>query len=47
MPPYGEAAPSRLAPYGEYAEAFLLTADVRVDGLSGMAGAEDDVVAED
>ncbi len=45
MPPYGDA-PILFAPYGEYAEAFLLTADVRVEGRSGIAGAEDDVEEE-
>lgn len=40
MPPYGDAIPPSLfAPYGEYADAFLLTADVRDDGRSGTAGA--------
>ena len=28
----------RFTPYGEYAEAFLLTAEFNVEGLSGMAG---------
>jgi len=46
IPPYGEVTPPSLfAPYGEYADAFLLTAEVSVDGRSGMAGA-DDVVAD-
>lgn len=38
---YGDApkAPTRFAPYGEYAEAFRLTAAVRVEGRSGIVGA--------
>jgi hypothetical protein len=40
IPPYGEATPPSLfAPYGEYADAFRFTADVSVEGRSGMAGA--------
>jgi hypothetical protein len=47
IPPYGEATPPSLfAPYGEYADAFRFTADVSVDGRSGIAGASEDVVAE-
>ena len=43
IPPYGEATlPILFAPYGEYADAFLFTADVSVDGRSGNAGAEED-----
>ena len=39
--------PIRFAPYGEYAEAFLFTADVSVDGLSGIAGGPEVVEAEE
>jgi hypothetical protein len=48
IPPYGEATPPSLfAPYGEYADAFLFTADISVDGRSGIAGALEDVVVEE
>lgn len=49
IPPYGEAPtpPSLFAAYGEYADAFRLTADVRVEGRSGMGGAEDEVAEDD
>lgn len=36
-----------VAPYGEYAEAFLFTAVVREDGRSGMAGAEENAAVGD
>lgn len=40
MPPYGDVTPPSLfAPYGEYAEAFMFTAEVSDDGRDGIAGA--------
>lgn len=48
IPPYG-VAPIRFALYGEYADAFLFTAVVRLDGRSGTAGGpevEDNAVVD-
>jgi hypothetical protein len=39
--------PNLFAPYGEYADAFRLTADVRDDGRSGITGAPEADVVED